>query len=268
MKTKGKRIAIAAGMLAVAVLCIAVWVGWPSLRFYYLFAPLGVNAQGFREYRHRQTGIVMAALPGGTFWMGAQKTDPKGPNYDPEAEDNEGPLHEVTLSPFLISKYETTQAEWKAVMGSNPSKFRGDDNRPVEQVSWSDIQGFQAKTGLRLPSEAEWEYACSGGATAPIAGAVKLDEMGWYSGNSGRTTHPVGKKSANGFGLHDMYGNVWEWSEDVLDNRLAWEGQHRSARGGSWADEPRLCRSSLRGGAFPTDSHEALGFRPVYYPVP
>jgi formylglycine-generating enzyme required for sulfatase activity len=163
LKPKGKRVALAAGLGAAVVLAVAVVLGWRDILLLYRFERLGRNAQGYSEYRHRQTGIVMVLLPGGTFHMGAQKTDPNGRNYDPEAEDDEGPVHEVTLRPFLITKHELTQAEWKSVMGSNPSYFKGDDDRPVENISWDDIQKFEAKTGLTLPTEAEWEYACRGG---------------------------------------------------------------------------------------------------------
>src|SRR5512136_1737711 len=95
---RGRRITMTAGALAVAVLVVEAWLGWPNLVFWYRFAPLGRNAHGYPQYRHRQTGIVMVRLPGGKFWMGAQRTDPNGRNYDPEAQDGEGPVHEVTLS--------------------------------------------------------------------------------------------------------------------------------------------------------------------------
>jgi formylglycine-generating enzyme required for sulfatase activity len=103
---KGKRVALAAGLVAALVLALAAYLGWRDLVFLYRFAPLGVNAQGYSQYRHRQTGIVMVLLPGGKFLMGAQKTDPSGPNYDLDAEEDEGPVHEVTLRSFLIAKYE------------------------------------------------------------------------------------------------------------------------------------------------------------------
>jgi formylglycine-generating enzyme required for sulfatase activity len=239
-----------------------------------------LNVQGFPEYRHRQTGIVFVRLPGGMFWMGAQKTDPKGQNYDPDALGrSEGPVHEVTLSPFMIGKYEVIQAQWKSVMGSNPSGFKGDD-RPVEQVSWDDIQGFEAKTGLRLPSEAQWEYACRGGSSTPFAGTGNLDDLGWYedgaTGLHGGITHPVGKKSANGFGLHDMHGNVREWCEDVYDaefyskpeasemNPICQAGSGRVFRGGSWDDDAVGCRSAYRAGNDPAVHHGLVGFRVVY----
>jgi len=281
MKTKGRRVAMVMTVLGIATIAAAVYLGWPHLVFWCRFEPLCVNQFGLREYRHRQTGIVFVRLPGGTFWMGAQKTDPKGQNYDPEAnEGKEVPVHEVTLSPFMIAKYELTQAQWKkAAMRSNPSDFMASDDQPMEVVSWDDVLGFNAETGFRLPTEAEWEYACRGGAATPIAGTGKLDEMGWHRGNSGGFTHPVGKMAANGFGLYDMHGNLQEWCEDVYDegfyrkpeavgpDPVARSGAgERVIRGGYWGLDARDCRSSsrwfvrqLRGGN--------LGCRPAY-PAP
>ena len=248
-----------AGVLALTILGVATWLSWPHLRFWWLFEPLGPNAQGYSEYRHRKTGIVFVSLPGGKFWMGAQKADPSGQNYDPEAEDDEGPVHEVTLSPFLIGKHEVTQGQWKAVMGSNPFHFKGDDDRPVENVSFKDIQEFEAKTGLRLSTEAEWEYACRARTATPIAGTGKLDDMGWYDENSGGESHPVGKKAPNKFGLHDMHGNTEEWCEDVYDPDFYGKpearepdpvsvagSEDRVCRGGCWDDNAWFCRSSYR----------------------
>ncbi len=296
MRITGKRIAIGTAALGIVVLGLAAWLGWPHLRFWYLFEPLGVNAQGYPEYRYRQTGIVFVRLPGGKFLMGAQKTDLSGPNYDPDARDEEGPVHQVTLSPFLIGKYEVTQADWMSVMGSSPSELESDD-RPVEQVSWDDVQRFEAKTGLRLPTEAEWEYACRAETTTPIAGTGKLDDMGWHEKNSGRTTHPVGQKAPNRFGLHDMHGNVWEWCEDVYDKgfygkpearepdpiSLAGSG-HRVIRGGCCLYDAGYCRSALRLrlhlshivsdlsalrlGAPLKYPFSDVGFRAAYYPLP
>ncbi len=139
---------------------------------------------------------------------------------------------------FYIGKYPVTQIQWRAVMGNNPSKFKGEDN-PVEQVSWNDcqnfIKGLNQKTGrkFRMPKEAEWEYAARGGNKThnyTYSGSNSLDEVGWYESNSGKTTHPVGKKKPNELGIYDMSGNVWEWCEDLglppLPNRVH--------RGGSW----------------------------------
>ena len=153
MKPRGRRVALGAGILALAVLGLAAWFSRPHVRFWSLFEPLGSNAQGYPEYKHRPTGIVFVSLPGGKSWMGAQKDDPNGPNHDPEAREDkgavhdaerriyldEGPVHEVELGPLLISKYEVSQAEWKRVMGTKPSHFEG-DTLPVEQVSWEDCK--------------------------------------------------------------------------------------------------------------------------------
>lgn len=281
MKTRGKCVAIGTTAIGIMVIGLAAWIGWPHLRFWYLFEPLGVNAYGLPEYRHRQTGIVMVRLPGGTFWMGAQKTDPNGPNYDPAAEEDEGPVHEVRLSPLLIGKFEVTQAQWKMVSKTNPSHFTGDENRPVDGVFWEDIQEFEAKTGLALPTEAQWEYACRGGTTTVFAG--KLDDLGWFDGNNGGTTHSVGQKAANGFGLHDLHGNVWECCEDVYDEAFygkpeaagpdavsttSFAGHGHFVRGGSWSDDAGFCRSASRIGDPPTHLYGILGFRAAYYSVP
>jgi formylglycine-generating enzyme required for sulfatase activity len=272
---KGRRVAIAAGAVALVVLAVAVVLGWKNLVFWYRFEAIGQNAQGLPEYRHRATGIVMVLLPGGTYQMGAQKEDPGGPNYDPEAEDDEGPVHEVTLRPFLIAKCELTQSQWKSVMGANPSHFKGDD-LPVETISWDDIQRFEAKTGLTIPTEAQWEYACRGGTSIPLSGTGKIDDMGWYCKNDGGTTHPVGKKTPNGFGLHDMSGNVWEWCEDGYDKGFYGkpaasetdpcsyaDSIWRVVRGGSEGGDSGCCRSSGRGCYLPVRQFGPLGCRLV-----
>ena len=150
---------------------------------------------------------MFVSLPGGTFAMGS-------PEDEEGRYDVEGPVHDVTLSPFLIAKYEVSQAEWTRVMKENPSTFLGDD-LPVENVSQEECRKFCVATGLALPPEAQWEYACRAGTSGPYGGTGAPDAMGWYGKNSGRVTHPVGEKRANDFGLYDMHGNVLEWCEDV-----------------------------------------------------
>ena len=145
--------------------------------------------------------------PPGTFEMGS-------PAGEAGRRDDEK-QHRVTVTNgFWMARTEVTQAQWKSVMGKNPSEHTGDDNLPVENVSWKAARKFCSRTGLQLPTEAEWEYACRSGSTGPYAGSGRLDEMGWFEGNSGGQTHPVGQKSANAWGLQDMHGNVSEWCED------------------------------------------------------
>ncbi len=258
------------------------------------FTSLGKNAQGYEEFREEQTGIVFVKLPGGTFQMGS-------PASEAERHDDEGPVHEVTLSPFLIAKYEVTQAQWKRVMGTSPSYFKGDE-LPVEKVSWNDCQEFCKKTGLSLPTEAQWEYACRAGTTTPYHSGdseADLAEVGWFYLNSGHKelpagtewepdklkgwgcrTHRVGAKKPNGFGLHDMHGNVWEWCEDVYNRDYYSKAASRNGdkactsgsgdrvrRGGGWYYYARRCRSALRAGLFPGDRNAHLGFRPLM-PLP
>jgi len=183
----------------------------------------------------------------------------------------DGSQHQVTLTKgFWMAKTEVTQAQWKSVMRENPSEFKG-NNRPVENVSWDDCQAFCQKTGLRLPTEAEWEYACRAGSTGKYAGTGNLEDMGWYEDNSGGKTHPVGTKQPNAWGLYDMHGNVWEWCADcygdypsgaVTDPRGASSG-YPVFRGGSWGSDAGHCRSARRDYSYSSYLYRTLGFRPV-----
>ena len=186
-------------------------------------------------------------IPTGTFMMGS-------PDSDATAYDDEKPAHRVTISqPFYLGTYAVTQEQWEAVMKTNPSRFTGDRNRPVERVFWEDtqqcIQRLNTQEGrarYRLPTEAEWEYACRAGSqTAYSFGddPLQLDQYGWYVDNSGDQTHPVGQRKPNAWGLYDMHGNVWEWVQDwngayapgpVTDPRGPSSGSRRVLRGGSW----------------------------------
>jgi sulfatase modifying factor 1 len=205
--------------------------------------------------------MAFILLLGGTFRMGSEN-----------GEEFQKPVHKVKVGGFLISKYEVTQAVWQKVMGNNPSEFKGDNN-PVEQVSWDDCQEFCKKTGLRLPTEAEWEYACRAGTTTKYYWGNEPDEAYmWYNENSGNTTHAVGQKKANGYGLYDMSGNVWEWCQDWYgayainsqENPTGPDnGEVHVLRGGSWDFYDTYCRSSNRGKSVPTRRSCNYGFRCV-----
>ena len=231
--------------------------------------PAPPAAEGPGTWTEPSTGMEFVWVPKGCFRMGST-----------DGEPDEKPVHEVCVDGFWMGKYEVIQAEWREVMGSNPSKFKGDRN-PVEQVSWEDAQAFIQKlnasssgTGkLRLPTEAEWEYAArSGGREETYAGGDDLDRVGWYDKNSGGETHPVGGKAPNGLGLYDMSGNVWEWCAD-------WKGEYSSGkvtnptgpaggswrvnRGGGWNIIARGCRAAFRGNLPPRNRFSNLGFRLV-----
>ena len=165
---------------------------------------------------------------------------------------------------YEIGKYDVTQAEWAGVMGSNPSDFSNcGDTCPVEEVSWNDIQEFlqklNEKTGkqYRLPTEAEWEYACYGGSLTEYCGSNDIDSVAWYNGNSNNTTHPVGQKQANGYGLYDMSGNVWQWMSDCYEGDCG----RRVLRGGSWINSPQIVRAAYRDGGEPSVRLNVDGFR-------
>jgi formylglycine-generating enzyme required for sulfatase activity len=190
----------------------------------------------------------------------------------------EKPVHEVTLSSFSIGKYEVTQAQWEALMGSNPSSFKG-NNLPVENVSWDDVQEFierlNAATGkrYRLPTEAEWEYAAQGGNKSrgyEYSGSNSVEDVAWMVDNSGDATHPVGTRKANELGIYDMSGNVFEWCHDRYDDYPssaqnnpvgASSGSSRVRRGGGWSGSAGYCRVASRGGDSPDFSGRLLGFR-------
>lgn len=190
----------------------------------------------------------MVLVKSGTFEMGSMGSN---------TWKFEMPIHKVILSDFWLCKYPVTQGMWKAVMGkkNNPSYFKGDDKRPVENVSWNDIQTFirdlnQKTNGdYRLPSEAEWEYAARGGSQSngyKYAGSNDLKEVGWYADNPDSWPHPVGKKKPNELGFYDMSGNVWEWCKDV------WHGDYKGAPtdGSAWVSGGDSSRRVVRGGSW------------------
>ena len=214
----------------------------------------------------------MVRVDGGTFMMGA--TSEQGS----DAESDEKPAHQVTLSTYSIGETEVTQALWQAVMGSNPSNFKG-DQRPVEKVSWDDCQTFIQKlnqlTGrkFRLPTEAEWEYAARGGNKSrgyKYSGSNTISAVAWYDDNSSSSTHDVKTKQANELGLYDMSGNVWEWCQDWYGSYSsgaqtnptgALRGSNRVDRGGSWLDDARSCRVANRDYYSPDFRYSNRGLR-------
>ena len=213
-------------------------------------------------------GMEFVWVPAGEFLMGSTSA---------EAYDWERPLTQVRISRgFWLGKYELTQDQWHALMRTNPSRFSGCGRCPVDQVSWNDAQEFigrlNARAGgnrYRLPTEAEWEYAARAGTSGDRYDG-NLDAIAWYDKNSGRRTHPVGRKVPNAWGLHDMLGNVWEWVGDwigdypgatVTDPRGPGPGSRRVFRGGSWDFGAGLCRASLRFDLSPGYRHGSLGFR-------
>jgi formylglycine-generating enzyme required for sulfatase activity len=188
----------------------------------------------------------------------------------------------VTLNDYYIGETEVTQAQWKKVMGTNPSYFSGCNDCPVEKVSWDDVQLFLSRLNermggfeYRLPTEAEWEYAARGGNMSRsflFAGSDDLDAVGWFADNSGGKTHPVRKKTANELGLYDMSGNVWEWcldwyanysGQDESNPRGAVSGLTRVRRGGSWGLNSKNCRISNRNDSEPDYRNNLIGFRLV-----
>ena len=227
-------------------------------------------------------------IEGGSFQMGSN-----------DGNDDEKPVRTVTLKGFSMSRYPVTQKEWKSVMGNNPSSFKG-DNRPVENVSWFDAIEYcnelsrregltpaytrngknviwnREANGYRLPTEAEWEYAAKGGNGSPgdftYSGSNNVDEVGWYTSNSGYSSQDVGTKKPNALGLYDMSGNVWEWCWDwsekypnmaQTDPTGPNTGFDRVVRGGSWRNEVQILRSSFRYDDDPSHRLIHFGFRVV-----
>jgi formylglycine-generating enzyme required for sulfatase activity len=252
--------------------------------------------------RDTATQMEMLLIPPGSFDMGCVEGSVQHPCYSREL-----PVHTVTLTnAFYLGRYEVTQAQWQARMGNNPSYFQSASsdvpaaqvpNRPVEQVSWNMIAGqggFMAQTGMRLPTEAEWEYAYRAGTTTALHGFTGypngtndgwlVGSIGWwinntcYGGGSGCMTHPVGQKLGNGFGLHDMTGNVWEWVNDWYGDYSAEPqvnpqghptgqyGSDRMLRGSAWNSNFDSLRASHRSYYAPDGTYVGIGFRAARSP--
>ena len=227
-------------------------------------------------------------IPSGTFTLGS-------PSTEQDRNSQEGPQTQVTISRgFWLSKHETTQEEYLAVMGSNPSAHTTDLTCPVERVSWDDATNYCGKLtireraagrlpsgyGYRLPTEAEWEYCCRAGSTTRFGygddpAYTQLGDYAWHYANSGSMTHPVGGREPNGWGLYDMHGNVWEWCSDwwgtypggsVMDAPGPNTGSDRVVRGGGWNNFGWLCRTAYRYSYSPDYRSSNLGFRPALAP--
>jgi formylglycine-generating enzyme required for sulfatase activity len=236
-------------------------------------------AGDFTETGVSGVSFEMVAVAGGTFTMGAAAGDT-------EADSDEKPAHEVTLSDFYIGRVEVTQALWLAVMGSWPGTapsgtYGLGDSYPAYYVSWNDIQSFiselntQTGKNYRLPTEAEWEYAARGGAESEgykYSGSNTVGDVAWYSSNSSSKTHEVGTKAGNELGIFDMSGNVWEWCSDWYSSSYYTSvaqtnpagpvnGSSRVARGGSWTNVAATCRVSYRGDSTPGYRSHGMGFR-------
>jgi len=236
-------------------------------------------------------GMTFVSIQGGVFLMGSLHSDT-------DAQDDEKPRHQVRISPFEIMTTEVTQAMWEEVMGTTVSQqrdkvdlngiLRGEsDSHPMSYVNWYETQFFiqrlnqrDSRHKYRLPSEAEWEYACRAGNDdtrfwwGDDPGYSDLGKYAWYSSNSGSSTRPVGERTPNPWGQHDMHGNVWEWCQDWYDSdyynyspstdpKGRWKGSSRVLRGGSWVDNPQYCRSANRVNLSPTTRNNFIGFRLV-----
>ena len=254
----------------------------------------GINDKmHFFNISPESTPVTFVKIPGGTFQMGDDHV-----NFMENTPPM--PVHTVTVSDFEIGAYEITQGQYKAVIGSNPSYFTGDDRLPVEKVNWWDAIKYCntlstkaglhpcynessgvcdfSKNGFRLPTEAEWEYACKAGSTTIFDLKNFLSDiplLGWYESNSSLKTHPVGQKTPNAFGIYDMHGNVWEWCNDWYESYTSDSqsnptgpstGEAKVPRGGSWENYAITCRPALRGWTYPWSRYNFIGFRIVRRP--
>jgi formylglycine-generating enzyme required for sulfatase activity len=211
---------------------------------------------------NNKDGLTYVWIPPGTFQMGCSQGDG-------ECADNERPVHPVTLTKgFWIGRTPVTQEAYRRIKGNNPSYFVKGQDLPVEQVNWNEAQGYCQAVGMRLPTEAEWEYAARGKTTGSRYG--DLDQLAWYFLNSGKRTHPVGEKQSNAFGLDDILGNVSQWVADRYAEYPAGpqrdpagpsSGQSRVVRGGSWYSLEKLVRASLRDGSEPENRSFTIGLR-------
>lgn len=235
------------------------------------------NPQGYMEYRHKKTGMTFVLIPGGKFLMGRKP----GPGEGEGESEIDNPPHEVILSDFLMSKTEVPQGVWLKIMkerkdksDDSPSFFKAEDDFPVEQVSWDDCQKFlEWAKDIRLPTEAEWEYACRAETSTNFYWGDEEDvEYMWYTKNSESKTQAVSNRKLNNYGLYDMSGNVFEWCKDWYDAKYYYNspkenpqgpktGKLKVIRGGSWKSDAYPCRSDVRSKIEPNTRNSEIGFR-------
>lgn len=267
---------------------------WDSYRMGLLLVPLITLGLINTSSRAPQLGfvhlgksrLVVVKIPAGTFQMGTDKVLRADDHWNacsecPARNDVERPVHRVTVSGFWMGQFTVTQQQWQEVMGTNPSYFHNaGPNAPVERVSWKDVQAFLAKVNtiqtrwtVRLPTEAEWEYAARAGTTGETYGP--LDDIAWYSENGSHTTHPGGQKLPNAFGLYDMLGNVWQWCQDwfgpyspesAIDPQGPPTGELRITRGGCFYCDAIHERAARRNRDLEDHSSQSIGFRIVAVP--
>ncbi len=260
------------GAVVVTVLT-TISLNWGSIvkwyEFHQEFESLGFNQQGLPEYRHRQTEIVFVKVPSGTVIMG---------NNEPSS--NSSPQFTAKLKSFLIAKYEVSQTQWKKIMGDNPSHFKG-PNLPVEQMSWKDCQQFCEKTGLNLPWETQWEYACRAGTQSNYSFGDKVtSEMAnfgenWSSSLKNGMTSPIDSFKPNPWGIHNMHGNVSEYCRNAnvwpahlgkntdLYKHPDFENFTRMVRGGHWMSQASELKSGYRSEMLYWHKYSHIGFRPI-----
>ncbi len=287
MKTpiNGKRITLTLGLTIFTLGIVFILIFQDDLRKWYefqqIFESLGLNEQGYPEFKHRKSEIIMVQLPGGKFLMGSEKGEP-------ERMGNEGPVHEVELSPFLIAKYEVTQEQWQRIMAENPSVVK-ENPYPVVNVTWEECQKFCQRAGFYLPTEAQWEYACRAGTRTPFffGDRITTDQVNYNGRWPGKAepgeyrakTLPVNSLKPNAFGIHHVHGNVWEWCEDLFDrgfysnpnasksdpvNTTQAKVGIRIKRGGGYGINADGCRSGRRGNMSGKSKDRSTGFRVVY----
>ncbi|MGD9213027.1 MAG: SUMF1/EgtB/PvdO family nonheme iron enzyme, partial [Desulfobacteraceae bacterium] len=248
-----------------------------------------ISPSGGDIWQEPLTGMHMIWVPPGSFQMGS-------PLSEKDREEDEGPLHSVTLDGFWLGQYPVTQGQWQKIMESNPSRFKSGDNYPVEYVSWKDTQQYIKKINqlvdgryrFHLPTEAQWEYACRSGTSTPFYFGENLTtDQANYNGHFPygdasegvyrEKTTPVGTFPANNFGIYDMHGNVWEWCQDLYAGEYPSgnltnpkgpsSGVSRVLRGGCWNDGAWICRSAYRNLSTPGSRHSYTGFRLAMIPV-